>query len=223
MYVFGEPSESIISYDAKIVPFSDHGFVAPEILVGGPRDMRQRHDTPWKINASFLDSEDFTEETKHALEGVPEGGADVVCWENYKTVFCDSARVLGLRKSAEDQQARTTSRTYSRHCWKRSAALGPSERTLGTARSSFGPSWKSGIGRQKSKAEARHLKERLTHQRATECCQGVARWNLCWLIEGGHRQCLQGVLRRTLPESSTGEGCLRALLERVTICSGQSP
>ncbi|KAM7308053.1 hypothetical protein ISCGN_011688 [Ixodes scapularis] len=78
VYVFGEPSESIISYDAKIVPFSDHGFVAPEIFVGGPRDMRQRHDTPWKINASFLDSEDFTEETKHALEGVPEGGADVV-------------------------------------------------------------------------------------------------------------------------------------------------
>lgn len=102
--------------------------------------MRQRHDTPWKINASFLDSEDFIEETMHALERV--------CWENYKTVFRDSARMLGLRKSDEDQQARVHLTDTLKTLLEEERSPGSFGKDIRYREELFWPSWKSGTGGQ---------------------------------------------------------------------------
>ncbi|KAM7291465.1 hypothetical protein ISCGN_028038 [Ixodes scapularis] len=106
VYVSGEWSGSVVSYDAKIVPFSDHGFVAAEILAGGPGSVRARRDTPWKMNFSILESEDFIEETRRALQNLEEGGADAVSWEEFKIKLRDTACALGRRRGAEERQAR---------------------------------------------------------------------------------------------------------------------
>ncbi|EEC14891.1 hypothetical protein IscW_ISCW011424 [Ixodes scapularis] len=102
VYVSGEWSGSVVSYDAKIVPFSDHGFVAVEIVAGGPGGVWARRDTPWKMNSSILESEDFIEETRRALERLSEGSADAVSWGNFKSVLRESAS----EKSAEERKAR---------------------------------------------------------------------------------------------------------------------
>ncbi|KAM7310795.1 hypothetical protein ISCGN_007703 [Ixodes scapularis] len=106
VYVSGEWSGSVVSYDAKIVPFSDHGFVAAEILAGGPGGVRARRDTPWKMNSSILESEDIIEETRRVLQNLEEGGADAVSWEEFKIKLRDAACALGRRRGAEERQAR---------------------------------------------------------------------------------------------------------------------
>ncbi|KAM7298890.1 hypothetical protein ISCGN_019457 [Ixodes scapularis] len=106
VYVSGEWSGSVVSYDAKIVPFSDHGFVAAEILAGGPGGARARRDTPWKMNSSILESEDFIEETRRALRNLEEGGADAVSWEEFKIKLRNAACALGRRRGAGERQAR---------------------------------------------------------------------------------------------------------------------
>ncbi|KAG0414264.1 hypothetical protein HPB47_008611 [Ixodes persulcatus] len=57
VYISSELSDGIQSYDAKIVPFSDHGFVATVLRSGGPGPRRARRDTTWKMNAGILEEE----------------------------------------------------------------------------------------------------------------------------------------------------------------------
>ncbi|KAG0418351.1 hypothetical protein HPB47_004923 [Ixodes persulcatus] len=106
VYVSSELSDGIQSYDAKIVPFSDHGFVATVLRSGGPGPRRARRDTTWKMNAGVLEEEGFVRETRHALEGLAESGVDAVSWEQFKEQFRESASAFGRRRAAEARQVR---------------------------------------------------------------------------------------------------------------------
>ncbi|CAN7943003.1 unnamed protein product [Ixodes hexagonus] len=106
VYVSSELSEGVHSYDTKIVPFSDHGFVATLLRYGGPGPRRGRRDTAWKMNASVLEEEEFVEETKHALGRLVETEVDAVSWEQFKVQIRESASALGRRKAAEARLAR---------------------------------------------------------------------------------------------------------------------
>ncbi|CAN7990855.1 unnamed protein product, partial [Ixodes hexagonus] len=78
VYVSSELSDGVQSYDAKIVPFSDHGFVATVLRAGTPAPERARRNTTWKMNASVLESEEFVGKTRCALERLVESGVDAV-------------------------------------------------------------------------------------------------------------------------------------------------
>ncbi|KAM7288195.1 hypothetical protein ISCGN_028463 [Ixodes scapularis] len=106
VYVSSELGDRIQSYDAKLVPFSDHGFVATVLRSGGPRPRRARRDTAWKMNASVLEEEEFVRETRHALEGLAECGVDAVSWEQFKEQLRESASAFGRRRAAEARQVR---------------------------------------------------------------------------------------------------------------------
>ncbi|KAM7304867.1 hypothetical protein ISCGN_014767 [Ixodes scapularis] len=106
VYVSSELSDRIQSYDAKLVPFSDHGFVATVLRSGGPGPRRARRDTTWKMNASVLGEEEFVRETRHALEGLAECGVDAVSWEQFKEQLRESASAFGRRRAAEARQVR---------------------------------------------------------------------------------------------------------------------
>ncbi|CAN7950118.1 unnamed protein product [Ixodes pacificus] len=77
-YVSGELPGEVATYDAKIVPFSDHGFVSTVMSSPLMRGEQARHNAPWKMNAGLLDSEEFIEETQRALQNLAERGADAV-------------------------------------------------------------------------------------------------------------------------------------------------
>ncbi|KAM7282190.1 hypothetical protein ISCGN_002340 [Ixodes scapularis] len=106
VYVSSELSDRIQSYDAKLVPFSDHGFIATVLRSGGPGPRRARRDTTWKMNASVLEEEEFVRETRHALEGLAECGVDAVSWEQFKEQLRESASAFGRRRAAEARQVR---------------------------------------------------------------------------------------------------------------------
>ncbi|EEC15770.1 hypothetical protein IscW_ISCW012436 [Ixodes scapularis] len=54
------------------------------------------------MKSSILESEDFIEETRRALERLSEGGADTVSWGNFKSALRESACTQGRRKTAEE-------------------------------------------------------------------------------------------------------------------------
>ncbi|KAG0434579.1 hypothetical protein HPB47_019003 [Ixodes persulcatus] len=120
------------------------------------------------MNAGFLDSEDFVEETRRARDRVSEGGTDAVCLENYKTAFRDSARSLGLRKSSEDRQARVhltdTLKTLLEEVARSPGSFGEYVRYCKEQRLAI---LEERCREHKSEAKARHLKERLMHQRSS--------------------------------------------------------
>ncbi|CAN8008833.1 unnamed protein product [Ixodes pacificus] len=77
-YVSRELSGKVATYDAKTVPFSDHGFVCTVMKFSRMRGEQARRNAPWKMNAGLLDSEGFIEETQRALQNLAERGADAV-------------------------------------------------------------------------------------------------------------------------------------------------
>ncbi|KAM7287947.1 hypothetical protein ISCGN_031638 [Ixodes scapularis] len=106
VYVSGELSGGVATYDAKIVAFSDHGFVSIVMKFGGLGGDQARRDAPWKMNVGLLDSEEFIEETRRALQNLEEGGADAVSCEEFKIKLRDAACAFGRRRGAEERQAR---------------------------------------------------------------------------------------------------------------------
>ncbi|KAM7307410.1 hypothetical protein ISCGN_011046 [Ixodes scapularis] len=106
VYVSSELSDGVQSYDAKIVPFSDHGFVATVLRAGAPVAERARRNTTWKMNASVLESEEFVGKTRCALERLVESGVDAVTWESFKANLRESACAFGRRRAAEARETR---------------------------------------------------------------------------------------------------------------------
>ncbi|XP_040063702.1 uncharacterized protein LOC120838030 [Ixodes scapularis] len=106
VYVLSELGDRIQSYDAKLEPFSEHGFVATVLQSGGSGPRRARRDTTWKMNVSVLEEEKFVKKTTHALEGLAECGEDTVSWEQFKEQLRESASTFGRRRAAEARQAR---------------------------------------------------------------------------------------------------------------------
>ncbi|KAM7285004.1 hypothetical protein ISCGN_031994 [Ixodes scapularis] len=106
VYVSSELSDGVQSYDAKIVPFSDHGFVATVLRAGAPVAERARLNTTWKMNASVLESEEFVGKTRCALERLVESGVDAVTWESFKANLRESACAFGRRRAAEARETR---------------------------------------------------------------------------------------------------------------------
>ncbi|KAM7296912.1 hypothetical protein ISCGN_022067 [Ixodes scapularis] len=106
VYVSSELSDGVQSYDAKIVPFLDHGFVATVLRAGAPVAERARRNTTWKMNASVLESEEFVGKTRCALERLVESGVDAVTWESFKANLRESACAFGRRRAAEARETR---------------------------------------------------------------------------------------------------------------------
>lgn len=97
LYISGQLSRGILSYEATPISFSDHAVVSVKIPTRTPKKAGQ---TQWKLNAAALEDELFCKQIVEMFQCLFGGGAPDACqWENFKIEIKELAVRYGKNKA----------------------------------------------------------------------------------------------------------------------------